>query len=215
MATKRASSPRAERLPTVTGIIGRFKDSGALIHWAWKTGMAGKDLRAARELTVGVLVEQMIEDHLLGSTRPLPAAPAEQIEAARRCFDGFRSWSSEHRVSIVERQIELASDQHRFVGRVDAIVRIDGDLAVVDWKVANGVYLDHLLQLAAYRLLLWERALDPIPRRAAIIQIGKDDGVVHPHEWDEETLRTAEQMFLTLRAAWDFDKALKPIFKAA
>lgn len=215
MATKRASSPRTERLPTVTGIIGRFKDSGALIHWAWKTGMAGKDLRAARELTVGVLVEQLVEDHLLGTARPLPAATAEQIATAQRCFDSFRAWATEHRVELVESQVDLTSDAHRFVGRVDAVVRMDGELAVVDWKVANGVYLDHLLQLAAYRLLLWERAKDPVPRRAAIIQIGKDDGIVRPHEWDEETLRTAEQMFLALRAAWDFDKALKPIFKAA
>lgn len=214
MAAKKTSA-RGERLPTVTSIIGRFKDSGALIHWAWKTGMAGKELRAARELTVGVLVEQLVEDHLLGTTRPLPSATAEQLETARRCFEGFRSWASEHGVTLVEHQVELTSDQHRFIGRVDAIIRLDGELAVVDWKVANGVYLDHLLQLAAYRLLLWERAKDPVPRRAAIIQIGKEDGVVRPHEWDEDTLRTAEQMFLALRAAWDFDKALKPIFKAA
>lgn len=211
----RKTAARAEKLPSVSAIISRFKESNALIGWAYKMGKEGKDLRAARELTVGVLVEQMVEDHLLGTSRPLPAATVEDLEKARRCIDGFKVWATEHHVELVDRQVELTSAEHRFVGRVDAILRIDGDLATGDWKVTNGVYLDHLLQLAAYRILLRERDGDAAPKRSALIQIGKDDGTVHPHEWPSGTLDMAERLFLVLRAAWDLDKALKPAINPA
>ncbi len=212
----RKTAARAEKLPSVSAIINRFKESGALIGWAWKMGKEGRDLRAARELTIGVLVEQCIEDYLLGTSRPFPVGttPAD-VEKSTRCFDGFKAWATEHHVELVERQVELTSAQHRFVGRIDAVIRIDSDLATADWKVTNGVYLDHLLQLAAYRILLRERDGDAAPKRSALIQIGKDDGAVHPHEWPSDTLDMAERLFLTLRAAWDLDRALKPAINPA
>ena len=36
-------------LPGTTTIIGKFKNSGALIHWAWKQGMDGIDYRETRD----------------------------------------------------------------------------------------------------------------------------------------------------------------------
>jgi predicted RecB family nuclease len=217
MATRKASSPRAEKLPSVSAIINRFKESGALIGWAYKMGKEGRDLRAARELTVGVIVEQMIEAHLLGQAAPAPPseATAADVERARVAFSGFASWATANEVELLERQVEFTSHAHRFTGRVDALIRLRGERVIADWKVTSGVFLDHLLQLAAYRIALRGLDGDAAPKRAALIHISKDAGLVTPHEWDDETLSTAEQMFLTLRAAWDLDKALKPIFKAA
>jgi len=217
MATRKTSSPRAEKLPSVSAIINRFKESGALIGWAYKMGREGKDLRAARELTVGVIVEQMVEAHLLGQAAPSPPpeATAGDLERARVAFSGFATWATENEVELLERQVEFTSHTHRFTGRVDALLSIRGARVIADWKVTSGIFLDHLLQLAAYRIALRGLDGDAAPSRAALIHISKDAGLVTPHEWDAETLATAEQMFLTLRAAWDLDKALKPIFKAA
>jgi hypothetical protein len=33
------------RVPSVTEILSRFKEGGALIHWAWRLGMEGEDYR--------------------------------------------------------------------------------------------------------------------------------------------------------------------------
>ena len=39
-------------LPGTTTIIGKFKNSGALIHWAWKQGMDGIDSVSYTHLTL-------------------------------------------------------------------------------------------------------------------------------------------------------------------
>ena len=53
-----------ERVPGTTTIIGRFKESGALIHWAWKLGMEGRNYREVRDSAAdaGTLAHAMIED---------------------------------------------------------------------------------------------------------------------------------------------------------
>jgi len=50
------------RVPSVTTIIGRFKESGGLIHWAWALGMEGKDYRQVRDSAAdaGSLAHSMI-----------------------------------------------------------------------------------------------------------------------------------------------------------
>jgi hypothetical protein len=202
---------RGGRMPSITTIINRFKESGALIHWAWKTGMAGKDLRAAREMTVGVLVEHMIEDYLLDTSRPLPVVAASDIEKARRCFEGFKRWAADHHIVVHRTQLSLRSQLHRFTGRIDCVASIDGAVVIVDWKVAGGVYLDHLLQLAAYRLLLIEsdERFEGTPDKSMLLRIDKGSGEVDPRTWEANTLDQAGEMFLTLRKAYDMDKALK------
>jgi hypothetical protein len=82
---------------------------------------------------------------------------------------------------------------------------------IADWKVTSGIFLDHLLQVAAYRIALHDLDGETAPKRAALIHISKDTGLVTPHEWPAETLDLAERMFLQLRAAWDLDKALTPL----
>ena len=37
------------RVPGVTTITNKFKDSGGLIHWAWQCGIDGVDYRAKRD----------------------------------------------------------------------------------------------------------------------------------------------------------------------
>ena len=39
---------RGNRLPSVTSIIGRFKESGGLLYWANQQGLEGKTLDQAR-----------------------------------------------------------------------------------------------------------------------------------------------------------------------
>ena len=50
-----------ERIPGTTTIIGRFKESGALVHWAWKLGMEGKDYREVRAADAGTAAHAMME----------------------------------------------------------------------------------------------------------------------------------------------------------
>jgi hypothetical protein len=56
------------RLPSVTTIIGRFKESGGLLYWANQQGLEGKTLDQARAevTTPGTLAHRAVEDHING-----------------------------------------------------------------------------------------------------------------------------------------------------
>ena len=59
------------RLPSVTTIIGRFKESGGLLYWANQQGLEGKTLDQARAevTTPGTLAHKAVEDHINGRPR--------------------------------------------------------------------------------------------------------------------------------------------------
>ena len=67
---------RGNRLPSVTTIIGRFKESGGLLYWANQQGLEGKTLDQARAevTTPGTLAHKAVEDHING--RPETALAA-------------------------------------------------------------------------------------------------------------------------------------------
>ena len=52
-----------EVVPSVTTIIGRFKDSGPLVWWANKQGLQGLTLEKAREpaMTAGTMAHDLVE----------------------------------------------------------------------------------------------------------------------------------------------------------
>jgi len=62
---------RGNRLPSVTTIIGRFKESGGLLYWANQQGLEGKTLDQARAevTTPGTLAHKAVEDHINGRSR--------------------------------------------------------------------------------------------------------------------------------------------------
>ena len=91
---------RGTRLPSVTTIIGRFKESGGLLYWANQQGLEGKTLDEARvEVTTpGTLAHRAVEDHIngrpetaLGARVTLSRKPAAPM---RRTCTGSQSTGS-------------------------------------------------------------------------------------------------------------------------
>lgn len=151
-----------ERVPGVT-TIAKLIDGGdveGLLIWANRLGLEGKDHRAERDsaASIGTLAHNMVEAHIKG----LPAASLEGLpenvqERACHAFNAYLAWERRTRLVIVETEVSLVSEPHRFGGTLDAIGEVDGELCLCDWKTSNSVYPAYLLQLAAYRTL-WEEA---------------------------------------------------------
>jgi hypothetical protein len=55
-------------VPGTTDITGRYKDSGALLHWAHKQGAAGLPLYQRSALDIGSAVHKMCELDLIGAS---------------------------------------------------------------------------------------------------------------------------------------------------
>lgn len=209
-----------ERVPGVTTVLSRFKDSGGLIRWAWKMGRDGKDLDEARDsaASIGSIVHDAIEAFLLsGGELDAMSWVTErcesdaQLERVRDGVSGFLEWWQGMRVEVLETEVPLVSDVYRFGGTLDAVGRINGKLCLIDWKTSNGtIYADYLCQLGAYDVLWTEHRGKPF-EGFHLLRASKNTGGFSHHYF--RNLDRAARMFLTLREAFDYDAEVKALLK--
>ena len=229
MAKKGFYAKDGSALPAVTKILDRFKESGALIGWAWKVGRAGQTMRDYRDpaQAAGKIAHALIHAEGLGRHPVVPDAvqlgvTADQYAAAlaqaQVGLDGFTTWASAVGFTVVASEVDMVSELHRYGARLDAVARLraggpEPELLVCDWKLASGVYLDHLLQLAAERQLAIENGHAVQPDGVLLLTIDKETGACSPTRWSAAVIEDAYQMFLRLRNAWAFDVRLQAVLK--
>lgn len=201
------------RVPGVTTIIGRFKDSGALLHWAFAQGQAAQrgeisSLYDKRDQAAdaGTLAHDLVEARIRKT--PPPVVPDDETGGmAMQAYENYLRWERSNNIRIVDTEMPLVSEVHRFGGTPDAIGEIDGKLCVLDWKTSNGVYQDYLIQLAAYKWLIEERTDHKITGGFHLCRFSKEHADFSHHYWSE--LNEAWELFLIYRRALDIDKRLK------
>ena len=199
------------KIPGVTTIVGRFKDSGALIYWAWNQGKEGKDFREARDVaaSIGTLAHQMVEAHLRNEIlvweKPLDA---ETLQKATQAFGMYLAWENQTKLEIIATEMPMVSEAYKFGGTPDAIGSMEGKLCLLDWKTSNGLYPDYLIQMAAYKAL-WEEnnPKDLLTGGFHLLRFSKEVGDFTHHYFSE--LEGAWQMFTHLRVAYELDRDLK------
>ena len=205
-----------KRIPGVTTVIGRFKDSGALMWWAFSQGRAAErgeidSLYDKRDEAAesGTLAHEMVEAHIAGAPFPdLDLIPPEIAEQAKQAFRAYLKWERTTNIEIIEQEIPLVSEQYQFGGTPDAIGEIDGELCILDWKTSNSVYPDHLIQLASYRQLYEENNPDrPITGGYHLCRFAKQDGDFAHHYYPD--LSDGWEQFKLFLKAYELDKKLK------
>jgi len=153
------------RVPGTTTIIGRFKESGALIRWAYNRGKDGLELYESRDKAaeLGTIVHEMVEKFIKGEditdmTTSLSIDDEKQVMSA---FDAFEEWFESNKFKIVAQEMHLVSEVYRYGGTPDAIAYDSkGRLCLLDWKTSNSVHADYIYQLAFYRILWNENNTD-------------------------------------------------------
>ena len=205
------------RLPGVTTIIGRFKESGGLIHWAAKTayqqGVDRKPLdiyaESAAAADVGTLAHAMVEARLKGLKEVQTTVDDPQlIEMARQAFAMFEHWWSETSLEITHTEVDVKSEEYQYGGCIDALGVNSKGRCLLDWKATGKIYADGLIQMAAYGRA-WDETHpdDPIIGGYYIVRFAKDNAdFAHRYYQD---LTDAWEQFKLFRAAYDIDKALK------
>lgn len=197
-----------EKVPSVTTVIGKMKDSGGLIHWAWKLGMEGKDYRNVRDKAAdaGTMAHTAVEAWVHGQPVVFVGEP-DVCQKAERAFSAFREWANQTQLRITHTEVPLVSEKHRFGGTFDALL-VGNHRAMGDWKSSNSCYGEYLIQVAAYGKL-WEENYpdEPITGGYHLLRFDKTYGDFHHHWWGE--LDRAWDAFLHLRELYEIDKELK------
>lgn len=211
-----------DKIPGTTTIIGRFKESGGLLQWAYKSGREherlvaqGKDaplhLYDVRDQAglAGNMAHDMIEAHILNKDPPVfKAAPVDLIAKAGNAFQQFLEWRSQSHLAIIATENFYVSERYQFGGTVDAIGRDAKDrIVLIDWKTSNAVYQDYLIQLAAYALLLEECAPQWTPQGFHLLRVAKESADFAHHFFGE--LESAKRAFILMRELYTIDAGLK------
>lgn len=215
MAKSIYKDAEGKRVPSVTTILSRFKDSGGLLYWANQAGLDGKTLDEARAVPcdAGTLAHDMVEAFI--NKRPEPPMTQysqEVIALARNGFDNFLKWKEMNRIEIRHTEVELVSNKHKFGGRLDAVgVQLTngsttGPLCLPDWKNANAIYVDYLFQIAAYKVLWEENYPDhPITGGFHLCRFSKEYADFSHHYYGD--LDAEAETFIKLRELYDRVKA--------
>lgn len=143
--------------------------------YAWK---AARDEAAS----IGTLAHGWIEAYLKGEEPTWPEDPRVG-NACQAALDWIRSvkWESiqiEHQIYIPELGV---------AGICDWYARIDGVLAVPDWKTSKSLHSSYAYQTAAYLRALEGEFGEKIPNRW-LIRIDKETGSVEPRFLPEESI---------------------------
>lgn len=202
-------------LPSVTTIIGRFKDSGGLLFWAFKKGMtyglagesAAKLYDDTGALDAGTVAHDMVEAHING--RPMPPEPKGHPDAVAKgvaAFKTFLKWQDMTKLKLRHTEVSLISEKYKYGGRLDAIGVVGNELVLCDWKTSNAVYLDYTLQLAAYALL-WEESYPdhPLVGGFHLLRFAKEEGDFGHHFFPK--LDQEKVAFLKMRELYDLVKS--------
>lgn len=205
-----------EKVPGVTTVLSRFKESGALMYWAWKQGTEGKDFRETKQAAAdaGTLAHDMVEHDIYGQPFNIDGINETQLTQALGAFKAYKEWKKQTNLSIAEAEMPLVSHRYRFGGTLDAIF-VQGELALGDWKSSNAIYSDYLLQLGAYQILWEENFPDRILKGGFhLLRFSKQNDPSDPisfahHYWSQ--LDVAKEQFLHLLAAYKLDKRIKAL----
>ena len=159
------------RVPSVTTILSRFKESGALIYWAYNQGIKHGEMPTSERpaslyseteaLDIGTLAHRMVELYLSDINTDMAfdeLMPTPEVkEAGTLAFNNFLNWWKSQDFEIIQQEFPMTCPLYG--GTPDAIaVNKDGKYVILDWKTSKGIYADYLVQCAAYAHL-WNQRL--------------------------------------------------------
>ena len=207
-----------KKVPGTTTVIGRFKESGALIYWAWEQGKDGKDFRETRDRAAdsGTCCHDMIEADWHEKEFDRSIYKPETLEKADHAFLAYLEWKEQTKLKIIKPELTLVSKKYMFGGTLDAMM-VGKKLRLGDWKTSNAIYSDMLIQVGGGYALLWKENFPDQPLDGIeIVRFSKplepnDPISFHHHFYSSEIITILKKQFLHFREAYDLDKRIKKL----
>lgn len=136
------------------------------------------------------LIKAIVSDNEERRLELLSTLP-EDPRAANCCIAAVQ-WMSDHNVQWIATERKVFSRTYLYAGTMDGLARVSScsdpaccpeafvdRLTLVDWKTSNYLYIEYLLQTAAYKQAFEEETGEQIEDRW-VIRLGKDDAEFDP-----------------------------------
>ena len=197
-----------KKVPSVTKILGRYKNATGLLIWSNKLGLEGKSYHSELNKAgdIGTDFHELAEKHITNEYYELPDDPVVQ-----ECFNKFKDWWTEQEYEVTFTEKSFCCRKYKYGGTADLLV--NGD-TLVDFKTSKQVYDDHLVQLGAYKFMIEEQ--DGIEINKAILaRFGKETDDFEIRNFTKSDLNKGFKYFKVLREAFDLDKEVSKLTRKA
>lgn len=258
MPTQVYLDDKGKRLPGVTTVIGGNLgwNKDALMGWANREGLEGRNIRdrfntASKAADIGTLAHEMIEADIhhrdpegvvAATLAGMDGFTEAMADKARKAYLGFRRWRQQSNVHVIGTELWGVDLTWRTGYCIDALIEqpgLDTDelvLTIGDWKSSKGTYSDHLIQVAAYAMLVesalkegrafsggdvkdeaalarWLGREDLRIDGAHVVRVSKTTGGFSHKWWDRDLLDEGWKVFQWLRSLherkWTFEDYVK------
>lgn len=140
-----------EYYPSVSSILNFFPKNQFFHSWLKDVGH-NSDIIASKAAAEGTQVHNAVEAFILGEEINW----LDEYGNAKYNLDVWRMilkfadfWNT-HKPELIATEYHLFSDEHKFAGTADLIVRMDNKLWLLDIKTSNSLHTSYDLQLSAY-----------------------------------------------------------------
>lgn len=175
---------------SVTTMLSKTADHSWLDKWRERVGNAEADRICRAATNMGERFHKAMEDWYTSGLVYVPETAEEKIIhlAWNSATASLHKLQYEH----IQSEIPLWSDALQLAGRCDALGYIEGEPAIIDFKLVKTIkpydsYEDYRLQCTAYAAMVKER-MDITCKRFIVVMASKDGGPTYlisdnPHKY--------------------------------
>jgi hypothetical protein len=210
-----------EYYPSVSSILNYFPKNKFFHEWLKDVGH-NSEIIASKAASEGTQVHNAVEDFLNGNEINWidEHGNAKYSLEVWKMILKFADFWNTHKPELIAAEYHLFSDNHKYAGTADLIVRINNQIWLLDLKTSNSLHTSYNLQLASYAVA-WNETHNDLIERTGILWLkastrgeGKGD-TIQGKGWQLKAvdgIASNMEMFLKIRDIYDLENPeSKPI----
>jgi hypothetical protein len=157
---KSAALQSWQKLITAEFLLNKIEAEQNIGHDEILEAVAQADLQKTEAATLGTTIHKWIEAHIKHQMGKGPAPEYPQDKQIEQGVAAFLDWEKSIDITYLDSERIVYSIKHDYIGTADLVCRINGKLAVVDFKTSNGLYNSVNAQVAGYSIAITEEEGD-------------------------------------------------------
>jgi hypothetical protein len=159
---------------------------------------------------IGTMVHGWIEAHINGKEVTMETFPPQ----AQAAIKGFIEWEKANHVEYLSTEQTFYHCSLDYAGTADCVAKVNGELSMIDWKTAKGVYANYVVQDWLYALADEHQHGDRLYRQVIIGRFGKDGNWEAPifKRNDPIGIELAREVIVGCRSIFKMNQAWDKLF---
>ncbi len=205
-------------LPSVTWINESYPKGIGFYKWLaananWDEAQANKEAAGDRGSKVHRAIQDLINGATINFGDPYWNETKKNNEPLTmeewKCLISFKEFWNDHKPQVVATERVCYSLKQGFAGTIDAILKIDGKITVVDWKTSSAIYPTYLMQVGAYMAAEAETGKYK-PAATAIVRLGTRHKKGYEVQFcDKKESKENFKNFLSVKDIWSIENGDK------